>query len=259
MPPTPDLRRFGITPIPRGGNSRPHQIAARLREQFLAGSMRPGDRIPSERDLAAALQVSRAALREGLRILEAEGLLNVVHGRGTFVVDAPSRATVTRETIGAPAIISREILELMLVRRILEPEAAALAARHIRRPEITALRKICERGTLLASREEPNFDRLMVLNRKFHLSILTASGNGAIERIVAGILSLLEENSRSGVRREERALRSWAPNGDHYLIVEAIVAGDAAAARTLMFDHLEYGDSAPERKVDGANQEPVGN
>ena len=241
MPPILDLQRLSIAPIPRGGSSRPHQIAARLRDKFLAGSLRPGDRIPSERDLAAALQVSRTALREGLRLLEAEGLLNIVHGRGTFVVDVVSRASVTRETIGPPTIVAKEIHELMLVRRLLEPEAAALAAQRIRRPEVTALRKIAERGRHLAGRENPDFDRLSALNRKFHLAILAACGNTAIDRIVSGIFGLLAENTDLFIRRQEWALRSWNENGDHNLIVNAIVAGDEDTARALMRDHLEYG------------------
>ncbi len=241
MPSALDPQRFAITPLPRDGNSRPHQIAARLREKFLAGSLRPGDRVPAERELAGALHVSRTALREGLRILEAEGLLNVVHGRGTFVVNVRSRASVTRASIGAPTIISKEIHDLMRVRHILEPEAAALAAQHIRRGEATALRKVNERGTLLASRATPDFERLAALNRKFHLTILAASGNAAIERIVAGIFDLLAENSDLFIRREEWALRSWAGDGDHARIVQAIVTGDSETARALMAHHLEYG------------------
>ncbi len=241
MPRILDLRRLSIAPIPRDGNSRPHQIAARLREKFLSGSLRPGDRIPAERELAGALQVSRTALREGLRILEAEGLLNVVHGLGTFVVDVNSRASLTRATIGAPTLVSKEIHDLMNVRRLLEPEAAALAALHIGRGEITALRKICERGALLSSREKPDFDRLSALNRKFHLAILAACGNVAIESIVTGIFGLLAENTDLFIRRKEWALRSWAEKGDHHRIVDAIVLGDAEKARALMWDHLEYG------------------
>jgi GntR family transcriptional repressor for pyruvate dehydrogenase complex len=241
MPPTLDLQRLSISPIPRGRDSRPHQIAARLRDKFLTGSLRPGDRIPSERELATALHVSRTALREGLRLLEAEGLLNIVHGRGTFVVDVISRASVTRETIGPPTIIAKEILELMGVRRLLEPEAAALAAQRIRRSEVTALRKIAARGTLLAGRESPDYDRLSALNQKFHLAILAASGNTAIERIVAGIFGLLLENTDLFVRRKEWALQSWAEGGDHAQIIAAIVSGDADTARKLMYDHLAYG------------------
>jgi DNA-binding FadR family transcriptional regulator len=240
MPATLDLRRLAIAPIPRDGFSRPRQIATRLRDKFLAGSLRPGDRIPSERELAAALGVSRAALREGLRILEAEGLLNVVHGRGTFVVNVTSRASVTRETIGAAAQVSQEILDLTHVRRVLEPEAAALAAAFIRRAEVTVLRKICERGTLLVNRQTPDFERLAALNRKLHLTIVSACGNAAIERIVAGVLDLLAENMQDWFSSREQALTSWAEDGQHFHIVEAISQGDVAAARSLMTAHLEH-------------------
>lgn len=242
MSPTLDLRRLAIIPIPRDGNSRPHLIASRLREKFLAGSLRPGDRVPSERELAGALGVSRAALREGLRILEAEGLLNVEHGRGTFVADIRSRASVTRASIGAPTLVSKEIQDLYQVRRILEPEAAALAALNIRRSDVTALRKYCERGVLMASRPKPDLERLQLLNRKFHLAILAACGNAAIERIVAGVFDLLAENSHLSLNRQERAMRSWATGfGEHLRVAEAIAAGDAEAARELMAEHLRYG------------------
>ncbi len=240
MTATLDLRRLSIAPVSHDGASRPRQIAARLREKFLAGSLRPGDRVPSERELAVALRVSRAALREGLRILEAEGLLNVVHGRGTFVVNVVSRASVTRATLGAPTQVSREILELTHVRRVLEPEAAALAAAFIRRAEVTVLRKICARGALLVNREAPDFGRLAALNRKLHLTILAASGNAAIERIVAGVLDLLAENMQDWFSSREQASTSWAEDGQHFRIVDAISRGNADAARSLMADHLEH-------------------
>jgi DNA-binding FadR family transcriptional regulator len=241
MVPTLDPQRLSIAPIPRDGNSRPHQIAARLREKFLSGSLQPGDRVPSERDLAVALQVSRTALREAFRILEAEGLLNVVHGRGTFVVKADSPTIVARRTVGAPTMVSKEIHDLMRVRRILESEAAALAARRIRGPQLAALRKILGRGALLANRPAPDLERLSQLNRKFHLALLAASGNAAIARISASIFDLLRENSDLFINRSEWALRSWTEGGDHYRIVQAIAAGDAESARALMRDHLEYG------------------
>jgi GntR family transcriptional repressor for pyruvate dehydrogenase complex len=237
--PNLDLQRLSIAPVVRA-NSRPRQIAAHLREKFLSGSLRPGDRVPSERELAGTLHVSRAALREGLRILEAEGMLNVVHGRGTFVVDVRSRAAVTRATIGASTAITREILELTNVRSILEPEAAALAAQFIRRSEVTALRKLCERGAQLASREAPDFERLADLNRRFHLVILSASGNAAIERIVAGILDLLAENMHDWFASREQALTSWASDGYHPRIAEAVARGDAAAAQALMAEHIAH-------------------
>ena len=129
----------------------------------------------------------------------------------------------------------------MGIRRLLEPEAAALAAQRIRRSEVTALRKIAARGTSLAGRESPDFDRLSALNRKFHLAILAACGNTAIERIVSGIFDLLLENTDLFVRRKEWALQSWSEGGDHAQIIAAIVSGDADTARKLMYDHLAYG------------------
>ncbi len=240
MSPSPDLLRMSIAPVPRDGVSRPRQIAVRLREQFLAGSLRPGDRVPSERELARTLHVSRAALREGLRILETEGLLKIVHGRGAYVVGVPVRAPLTRTAATAPTAISKEIVDLMNVRRILEPEAAALAARHIRRPEVAALRRICERAQALLSREHPPIDRLTELNRKFHLAISGACGNAMIKRVVAGMLAVQVEDRHLFRERLERHRKSWCDDGEHLLIVQAIVAGEAEAARAFMAAHLRY-------------------
>lgn len=238
MPPTLDLRRLAIAPLPRDGSSRPHQIAARIREKYLRGSLAPGERVPSERELAAALQVSRTALREGLRILEAEGLIDIVHGRGTFVVDTSAPGTAARTAPGA-TIVSKEILDLTSVRRFLEPEAAALASQHIRRSDVAALRGICARGQRLALRKSPDFELLAALNRKLHLTILAASGNTAIERIVAGILDLLAENMQDWFSSREQALTSWAPDGEHRRIVESIARGDAETVRSLMAEHIQ--------------------
>src|SRR5690606_34400365 len=100
------------------------QIADQIREQISAGAVAPGKQLPSERELAASLGVSRPTLREALIALEVAGLVEVRVGVGAFVRGPQAQGEDLPEQGHSP-------LEIMAVRRMIEPEAAALAAQTI--------------------------------------------------------------------------------------------------------------------------------
>src|SRR5256885_289889 len=104
------------------------QIVQQVEESILKGQLRPGDQLPAERDLAQRFGVSRTAVREAVKALQEKGLVEAFTGRGTFVTNGTSQAM--RQSLDLIIKISQQegSLHLAELRRILEPEIAALAA-----------------------------------------------------------------------------------------------------------------------------------
>ncbi|QQR39288.1 FadR/GntR family transcriptional regulator [Devosia rhizoryzae] len=207
------------------------QIADQIRDQILLGAVEAGQQLPSERDLATSLNVSRPTVREALIALEVAGFVEVRVGVGAFVRDQGKAGAALPDENHSP-------LEIMKVRRLLEPEAAVLASQHISaegkaRLNLSIERLGADKAKGLWSTES---DRMM------HMTIADASGNSVLREM----LDLLW-NSRSEVvdTRFHEHLGAMAEVReqifiDHSKVVEAIVHGDADAARDAMADHLDF-------------------
>lgn len=209
--------------------SRPYQLVAeRVRELVQQTALAPGARLPSERDLATTLAVSRPSLREALIALELGGFIEVRHGSGVYLRAATRAAVPVPEAGPGP-------FELLSARRVIEPELAAMAARCATAAGIDAI------FAAAAEMERLHDDKSHCeqADRRFHLSIAHASGNSAL----VGVLDYLW-NQRGRLwhtleqQYETEALRK-ATLADHRCIVGAIASQDAAGARNAMRAHLE--------------------
>jgi len=225
--PTPAVTRtrHGAGP----GEARPYQLVAeRIRELVQQTALGPGARLPSERDLATTLAVSRPSLREALIALELGGFVEVRHGSGVYLRAVP-RATLPLQEAGPGPF------ELLSARRLIEPELAALAARAATDAGIDAIMAAA------AAMERQHEDKAASeqADRNFHLAIGRATGNSAL----FGVLEHLW-NQRGRLwhtleqQFETQELRSATLN-DHRRIVQAIATRDAAGARSAMRAHLE--------------------
>lgn len=207
------------------------QIADQIRDQILAGAVEAGQQLPSERDLALSLNVSRPTVREALIALEVAGFVEVRVGVGAFVRDQSKAGAALPDQDHSP-------IEVMKVRRLLEPDAAALASQNISEAGKARLALSIERMDADKDRGVWSTDS----DRMMHMTIADAAGNSVLREI----LDLLW-NSRSGMvdTRFHEHLAEMADVrehifNDHSKIVKAITAGDAEAARDAMADHLDF-------------------
>lgn len=211
---------------------RSADILQRLREMTDALSL--GDRLPAERDLARRLNCSRQTVRAGLDSLQCEGLIWRHVGQGTFVGQRP-RHLLARPVRGGDVSPT----DLLHARLLLEPTIAAEAARCAEPADIENLRQLIgggRRATRLADCEQADCS--------FHQVLGQITSNPALIAVM---------NSLSGVRRHWGWQRSWdrsyrrlaaatfqtAHCDQHQRIVEAIAAGDEAAAAQAMTEHLQ--------------------
>ena len=223
------LDHLGGEPVPAGSTGL---VVAYLRGFTDRRGLRPGDRLPGERDLAALVGVSRSTVRAGLRALAAMGVVQSRHGSGTYI---PQRLPhLGREALSPLAALHRPSRgEMYEARGILEVEAAGLAAARATADQTATLAE--EVASLFASLDDPV--RFLDHDVAFHRAVAAASGNPVVASLVGMVASLYHDRRRvTAAQASDRDLRDAA--GRHRRIYRAIRAHDPVAARAAMRDHL---------------------
>ncbi len=201
-------------------------VATRLEELIRENKLRAGDRLPSERDLAEKLGVSRTSVREAVIVLDLSKVVEVRGGSGIYV---------SEEVASELAEAGPGPFEVLSARRLIESEVAAMAARMANDKAIDAIMAALNDMERFYNDREKN-DKA---DRDFHLAIARATGNGAL---ISVLEHLWEQRGRLWSRMEHHfhtdELRAETLN-DHRRILEAIVARDPAGARRAMRAHLE--------------------
>jgi GntR family transcriptional regulator, transcriptional repressor for pyruvate dehydrogenase complex len=214
-------------------------VAERLLGLISSRHLGPGDAIPSERELVGLYSVGRSSIREALRMLESKGVIRGA-GNGSFVV-AEFGNTLNNSLDFLLSVDEADYGELFEVRRILEGEAAALAAS--RRGDDDVARMMAEIEAMeLGLGSEESF---ITADLRFHLTIAEASGNRLIAHLMNAIRSLLQRSLSSAYHIP------GSPEGAvvlHGLILEAISSGHPEEARQRMQEHV----SRVERDIIGA-------
>lgn len=194
--------------------------------------LRPGDKLPPERELAAMMQVSRPSLREALRALAIMNVIEIRQGDGTYVTSLEPKLLMSHLDF-VFALTDTALLELFEARRILEPSLAALAAARITDADLAALGECVERSLALV--DDP--EAFAAADLELHERIAAVAGNSILERCMAGISQLGRVS-----RRRTVALPGVIPQSvqDHLAIVAAMRLRDPDAARQAMLDHLAH-------------------
>src|ERR671914_736914 len=222
--------------------SRLHREAMRvLIGEIASGALAEGDRLPREQDLAEQFRVSRGVARECVRSLEERGLITVKHGRGAAVAPSSQWDVFDPDVLAAllAGARGREVLlEYIECRRILEVEAAGLAAERADEAGMQALTSAYDEMTSAAERArvnpaaEPLYREADVA---FHRAIVEAARNRALARMTVPIHRALSTTFAPLARPEHRFERGLP---EHERILRAIQAGDPEEARSAMRDHL---------------------
>jgi DNA-binding GntR family transcriptional regulator len=192
------------------------QAVAALREAILSGEYRPGERLV-EADLCRRLDVSRASLREALRIVAAERLLTIVPNRG------PSVAVITWD----------EAEQIYHVRAMLEGEAAYLAATRLDAAGLDALRRALQEFERAVARKHAE-SRLAATGR-FYDALLAGCGNRVIEEVLQGLVARITFLRARSMDRAGRARESAA---ELRRLLQALEARDPRAARAAATEHV---------------------
>jgi GntR family transcriptional regulator, transcriptional repressor for pyruvate dehydrogenase complex len=208
------------------------EAAEQIRALIVDGQLRPGDRLPSERDLTVRLAVSRTTIREALRSLEIRGLLDVKPGEGAFVRELPLEAVI--DPLASALLDRRSLLELLEVRRTLEPGIAALAAQRAQAGDIDEMKRILAEIEVRLTNHR--YDDAVKSIISFHRIITRATGNGLIQRLMDTISGLFSASMRETLRIRGRPGRSLK---SHRQILAAIESRDPAGARETMLSHLQ--------------------
>lgn len=217
------------------------QIADQIRGQILEGAVKPGRQLPSERDLAAALGVSRPTVREALIALEVAGLVEVRVGVGAFVRERKAPQDGAAEEGDLPEL-NHSPLEIMRVRRLLEPEAAALACAGIH-PEGAA--RLTE--TIARMRAETAAGAWSSeSDQTLHMTVADACGNAVLRETLGQLWASRAGEVDTRFHRHLADMNAVRAHilGDHEAIVAAISRKEPEAARKAMGDHLAFVEAA---------------
>jgi GntR family transcriptional repressor for pyruvate dehydrogenase complex len=216
----------------------PDAIAHQLETRIIEGSLKPGDRLPAERELALELGVSRPSLREAIKQLVSRGLLVSRHGGGTFVTDRLTTAFTDpwQRLLEQHPLLHDDILEF---RHLLEASAAALAAQRATESDLQRLDQAYQR--LDAAYAGDDRGAQVAADVAFHLTIAESAHNVVFTHLLASILRLLHEHVRHSLR-EMSVSRETARQlmCQHAAIREAIAGRQADAARLAAEAHISY-------------------
>lgn len=220
------------------------QVVNHIRTMIEDGRLKPGDKIPPEREFARMLKISRASLRTGIGYLAAMGVMKVRHGVGTFVADGPPE--IGKASLGLMgALHGFQSWQMFEARLLLESNMAALAAERGKEEHLTVLAE--EVAEMYATVDEP--DEYLIHDIRFHRTIAQASGNPILAALMETVTSALYEERR---KTAEHA-RNLKESADvHREIYRAIRSKNGPEARRLMDQHLRHAQSEQDREAEAA-------
>lgn len=216
-------------PVRTHGNLS-EEIVKQVVQSIGNGELKPGDKLPAEREMCNVFSVSRTVVRDALKTLSGLGMVTIRHGLGAYVnevdEDASRLASLLQISIGT-------FDEIFQVREILEGYAALWCTQNADDKDIEELGKIVKRGKELGSASD---GKLALLDAEFHLKIAEASGNKVLKRLMINILDLTGEIRDSSFKIPGRQYLSVL---EHEAIYEAIKQRDPDLAFQKMIKHIE--------------------
>lgn len=215
----------------KSNTQKAESTAVKIKEMLFSGNFRRGDKLPGETHLAADLGVSRSSLREALRLLDAEGYVEIIPNRGAFA------AATCEEEMPSPRswleINADKIAELLTVRSCIEPLAAELCALHITEEGLQALKD--QLDSFEAALDSQDWALLAQYDLQFHRTILNESHNPYLIQMYRPLLEAFMQYSQ---RSFAATYSQGNTHSEHRAIYNAIAIRSPEEARIAMQLHI---------------------
>ena len=213
-------------------------VAASLERRILEGSLKPGDRLPPERELAVELGVSRPSLREAIQKLASKGMVQSRQGGGTYVTDRLESTFFDpwQEMMGAHPNLREDLLEF---RRMLEGQAAEWAAERATDADLTRLNQAFD--AMNQAFDADDSERRATTDIDFHQAIGEATHNVLIGHLSAALLRLMQDNIRLNLGELKTIPAAISLlKSQHAAIHSAITERKPSAARAAAETHIDF-------------------
>ena len=207
-------------------------IIEQLKELIITGDLKPGQKLPGERDLAKVLGASRNSLRLALKVLEFMRLIEIRHGLGVYVATKEDLNKAILNFNWFELSAHHPLLDLLEARKCFEPFMTALCAQNATESQIEEMEKDLQTMEECAKRNELGVEQASI----FHTIILNASGNFILLQIGTMLRNLMDESKRVSLSKLEYTRQSL---DEHRGILEAIKNRDPETAAAHMLSHLE--------------------
>ena len=204
-------------------------VESKIIQAINKGELKPGDKLPSERDLGEMFSVSRTVIRDALKTLAGLGVVHIRHGMGAFVNIVDQKGDVNR-LASLLQITKGTLEELFQVRKVLESQSVIWCTQNATSEDIYELEEIVTKAKDLEDETS-----LALLDTEFHLKISEAAGNRVLLRLMVNLIDLLGENRIQVSMIPGRQQLSVL---DHQRIVEAIKVRNPELAQQCMLKHL---------------------
>lgn len=207
------------------------EAITKIKDMIISGELAAGDRLPPEKELSEKLGLSRSSLREAVKALEIIRVLDVRRGDGTYVTSLEPKLLTEAMTFIVDLHQDESILDIFEVRRILEPAAAAMAAKCITAEQIAQLR-----ATMENIDDATSVEQLVNHDLVFHGLITAAAGNSYLASVLDALSSsTVRARIWRGLTQEKAVDRTLS---EHGAIIEALERGDAELAKSLLTVHI---------------------
>jgi GntR family transcriptional repressor for pyruvate dehydrogenase complex len=226
-------------------------IAESIIERIFAENLRPGDRLTKESEMVTEYRVGRATVREALRVLEAQGIIEMkVGARGGPIVARPDARRLARILSLTLRLSNVSIREVFSSRLIIEPALASQAAMNRTEDQLEKLKE----NTLELSKAPRTSERFLKLNQEFHTLLADASFSRPLESLWSA-LSTIADGHEAGVQYSSRALGQVV--AAHRKILSAVENQDRELAESAMTDHLQAAEDYIQRYYPHLLDRPV--
>ncbi|WP_299861091.1 FadR/GntR family transcriptional regulator [uncultured Roseobacter sp.] len=230
-------------------------VVRQIEELILRGILRPGERLPAERELAERLHVSRPSLRDAIGTLQEQGLLTARAGAGVYVADVLGSAF-------APALVQlfarhdEAVFDYLSFRRDMEGLAAERAARLASDTDLRVVQAVFDKMEAAHAKRNPEDEAR--LDAQFHMAIIEASHNVVMLHMMRSMYELLREGVfyNRQVMFKQRATRGMLLD-QHKAINQALQERDAEGARAAVEAHLDYVEVCLQDQIKASRNEEV--